>query len=114
MKDGVDVPNIESIMAYKGIYALCTVTMKELKVTHWAAVLIAGSHPVWGVWTVKGKFLRFYSFRSQIEEDYPRLVWRRKMGTWTCVSFDDKSIPARRSELEKKYGKAVPAPEDRQ
>jgi len=104
------VPELGPILAYKGVWALCT-TNKDgdaLKATHYASCLISGNRPIWGVWTVAWKFLRFYGSRLDIEEAYPRLVWRRKMATYLLQDITDKSVAARRSELAQVYKKAVP------
>lgn len=103
-------PELDPILAYKGVYALCTTDKsgRLLKATHYASVLVGGSSPLWGVWTVRGKFLRFYSFRSQIESTYPKLVWRRKMATYSLIDITDKSVESRRAELETVYGRAIP------
>lgn len=103
-------PDLDPILAYKGVWALCTVNQKteELKATHYASCLIAGSYPVWGVWTVLGKFLRFHGSRTDIEEAYPRLVWRRKMATWSLHDITDKSVATRRHELGAVYKKTLP------
>ena len=43
-------PEIETLRAYKSIYALCTVSKgDELKATHYCAVLIGGAAPTWGI-----------------------------------------------------------------
>lgn len=103
-------PDLEELRAFRGIHALCTVERGKkrlLKATHYASVLIGGPRPVWGVWTVAGKFLRFYGSRHEIERAYPKLVWRRHMATWQCISTEDKNIAKRRMELETTYGKKL-------
>jgi hypothetical protein len=102
--------SVEALRAYKSVYALCTVGKdKELKATHYAAVLVGGAAPTWGVWLVNGKFQRFAGSRAQIERAYPKLVWRRKMATWQCTDVENKSVATRRSELEDLYGQRIKA-----
>jgi hypothetical protein len=103
------LPEIQDIQAYKSVYALCSVDrFGQLKATHYAAVLIGGPSPIWGIWTVQGKLIRFLGSRAKIEEAYPRLVWRRKMASWRCTDLTDKSVATRRAELESHYGKPTP------
>lgn len=104
------LPDLDEIFAYRGVYALCTTSKdgQALKATHYASVLIGGAYPTWGVWTVGRKFLRFASSRAQIENAYPRLVWRRKMATWSAIDLDDKSIDRRRDELQQRFGRKLP------
>lgn len=106
-------PELDPIMAYKGVYALCTTDKSGhmLKATHYASVLVGGSQPIWAVWRTSGRFQRFFSYRSEIEAAYPKLVWRRKMATWQLYDLTDKSIETRRAELETIYGKGVPVHE---
>lgn len=103
-------PDIELLRTFRGIHVLCTVEKgrkRSLRATHYASVLIGGPSPIWGVWTVQGRFLRFYGSRHEIEAAYPKLVWRRHMATWQCVDTEDKSIEKRRAELESTYGKKL-------
>jgi len=106
-------PQLDPFLTYKGVYALCT-TRKDgsvLKATHYACCLVQGVRPVWGVWTVQGKFLRFYPYKHSIAEAYPKLVWRRKMATWSLTDITDKSLETRRDELSKLYSKPMPKDE---
>lgn len=97
------------ILAYRGLWALCTTNKDDkLTATHLAAVLIGGPHPLWGVWTVEKKFLRYAGSRTQIEEAYPTKVWRRKMATYQLVNWEHKSVGQRSDELRIKYGRTLP------
>ncbi len=100
-------PELDPILTYKGVWALCTTdkTGKVLKATHYCSVLVAGRDPMWGVWLVSGKFVRFAGSRTQIENAYPRLVWRRKMATYQLIDTTDKSVETRRAEIATVYGK---------
>lgn len=101
-------PEIESLRGYRSIYALCDVSKDNtLKAQYYASVLIGGPAPVWGIWTVQGRFVRFAGSRFQIEKAYKKLVWRRKMATWACTDYEDKTISQRRQELESLYGQKV-------
>lgn len=107
-------PSVENILAYKGIYVLNTVGKDgQLKATHYTCVLIGGPQPVWGVWSISGKFTRFYTFRSEIEKAYPQLVWRRKAARWEMSGVLDKSkTDHKRAELAEMYGRELPEKHD--
>jgi hypothetical protein len=97
-----EAPDLGAILAYKGLWALCTTNKsgEVLKATHYASVIIGGPHPVWCVWTVRGKIQRYFGSRGQVERAYPNLVWRRKMATWALHDPTDKPAAVRRHELE--------------
>ena len=101
--------NLDGILAYKGVYVLSTINerTKMLKGTHYACCLISGPSPVWGVWSISGRFIRFAASRHQIEEAYPKLVWRRKMASWTLRDVEDHTVKARITELEETFGSAI-------
>jgi hypothetical protein len=101
------VPTLQEIMAYKSVWALYTVTRQQKKATHYACVLVGGSRPTWGVWTVRHKFLRFYGGRTAIEKDYPQLMWQRRMFTWALRDETDKPVKTRIDELETRYHKKI-------
>lgn len=97
---------LEDLLTYKGVHALCTLNQKtrELKASHYAILLVAGSQPVWGVWSVYGKLKAFYGSKAQIAEAYPKLVWRRRMATWQVKDIVSKTVAARKQELRDRYG----------
>jgi hypothetical protein len=102
------VPPMGAIMSYRGVYALCTTASDgRLKATHMAHCLIGGPTPMWGVWTVAGRFQRFFTFRHEIERTYSKLVWRRWVGTWNLTNVSDKSAAERREELRRIYHRGV-------
>jgi hypothetical protein len=108
-----DIPALSEIMAYKGLYALCTVKKEtsgnvKLKATHYACCLVYGSSPIWGVWTVNGRFQRFFSYKSEIAGAYPSLVWRRKAASWSLSGVEDLSVEQRRARLETRYRSKLP------
>jgi hypothetical protein len=101
-------PDLSGVMSYKGIHALCTVTASKdggrvLRATHYACCLIYGSSPVWGVWTVGGRFLRFASSRGQIADAYPNHVWRRKVASWNLEEVTEADVETRRARLAERY-----------
>jgi len=103
-------PAEDVLRAYKSVWALCT-TNKEghaLKATHYACVLVGGPHPIWGVWAITGKFLRFAAGRTELERTYPKLVWRKWMLTWQCVDITNKSVERRREELAIVHNRKLP------
>ena len=103
------VPDLDPILAYKGVWALCTRGDDGLlKATHFTVVLVLGRSPIWGIWTVDGKFIAFAGSRNQIERRYPHLTWRRRMATWQMADITDKSVEKRRAELKETYGKNLP------
>jgi hypothetical protein len=103
-------PELETLRAYRGVYVLCTVERgkpRKLRATHYAMCLISGAKPVWGVWKITGAFLRFHGGKTEVERAYPRLIWKRHMASWQCVDMTDKSLAARRLELETTFGKQI-------
>ena len=67
-----------------------------------------GRTPIWGLWTVGGRFLRFYGSRTEIETDYSRLVWRRKTARFTLKSLRNHSLAMRRDQLKSADNKPLP------
>ena len=67
-----------------------------------------GRTPIWGLWTVGGRFLRFYGSRTEIEADYSRLVWRRKTARFTLESLRNHSLAMRRDQLKSADNKPLP------
>ena len=70
-----------------------------------------GRTPIWGLWTVGGRFLRFYGSRTEIEADYSRLVWRRKTARFTLESLRNHSLAMRRDQLNSADNKPLPKTE---
>lgn len=100
-------------MAFRGIHVLGTMRYNEegraqLRASHYASCLVYGANPLWGVWNGAGKFLRFYSFKAEIAAAYPKLVWRRKMATWSLLAVDDLSVEKRRATLAERYNSLLP------
>lgn len=64
---------------------------------------------MWGVWSINGRFQRFFNRKIRVEEGYPKHVWRRLYGTWTMVSAKDMSDAEKHMELAQVYheGKQV-------
>ena len=107
-------PPLDPILAYRGVWVLCTTNKHGtvLKATHYASCLVMGRAPLWGIWSVGGRFLRFYGARTEIEADYSRLVWRRKMARFTLESLRNHSLALRRAQLKDAYGKPLPKQEN--
>lgn len=106
-------PNLGDVIAYRGVYVLGTTRPNEqgrpvLIASHYASCLVFGQYPLWGVWFSSGKFARFYSFRSEIEAAYPRLIWRRRMAEWSLLVVNDLKPDQRRATLGERYGTKVP------
>ena len=107
-------PPLDPILAYRGVHVLCTTNKhgNVLKANYYCSCLVMGRNPIWGMWTVGGRFLRFYGSRSEIEADYSRLVWRRKMARFTLESLRNHSLSLRREQLKDEYKKALPKQEN--
>jgi hypothetical protein len=112
-------PPLGAVMAFKGVWALSVLdTDKDTghigirRATHYACCLIAGSNPVWGVWTVRGVFQRFFSYRTDIAAAYPDLVWVRKVATWSLTDIREMSTELKRATLAEKYHQPLPKKED--
>lgn len=104
---------LEMVTAFKSIHVLNDIVAKpkndnrpRLKATHYACVLVAGRSPVWGVWTVKWKFVMFCGSRQQIADQYPAKSWTTTMASWLLsdAESDYKDIGKRVRALEEKYG----------
>jgi hypothetical protein len=94
---------MREFLVYRGLHVLCTVN-KEMKLTatHYAMCLVGGVSPMWGVWTVNNKFLRFFSRKTEIEDQYPSRVWRRVMAQWSMHDITDYPV-AKRREMMQEY-----------
>lgn len=104
----MNVPSLGSILAYRGVHALCTLNKDgSLHATHYATCLVGGREPMWGVWTVNGVFQRFFGSKQQIAFAYPRLTWRRKNATWNLISVNDMDAKAKREELAALFRKGA-------
>ena len=102
----MNVPSFGSILAYRGVYALCTLSQKgELRATHYATCLVGGRDPWWGVWTVHGVFQRFFSSKADVERHYSKLTWRRKNATWNMIGVNDMDAKAKRAALAELFHK---------
>lgn len=109
-------PQLNDVMSYRGIHVLGTIRYDEgraqLTASHYASCLVQGANPLWGVWTAGGTFLRFYSFKSDIEAAYPKLVWRRRMASWSLLAVDDLKPEKRKASLADRYNAMLPEPTD--
>jgi len=95
--------------AYHGIWALSTTGKDgQLKCSHIAYPVVFGSHPLWVIATVGGKFLRYADNKEAIARLYPRLVWRRWMVRWQMLDNVNHSIAKRREEVATTYGVKPP------
>jgi len=108
--DDFAAPPLDPILAYRGVWILASTTKtgQLLKGRYFASCLVMGRQPIWGVWHVGGKFARFYGSRTEIEADYSRLVWRRKMAQFTVKSLRHHSLAQRREQLGDAYKKPLP------
>lgn len=107
------MPVLEMVTAFKSIHTLNDVTKAKdangkavLKASHYCCVLIGGPQPVWGVWTVGGKFVMFAPSRSWISQQYPGKAWTRVMASWLLTDAEGnyKDIGKRVRALEERYG----------
>jgi len=108
-------PDLESLMTYKGIHALCTISKEgKMKAVYYATCLVTGANPLWGVWKLgrndneKAKFIRFHNSKQDIADTYPAYTWRRKMARWQLQNDDDSKPNVRRRDLANELGKNLP------
>ena len=101
---------IGNIIGYRTVYVLSTINAATgmLKGSHYAAVVCYGASPLWGVWTISGKFVAWHGSRKQVEEHYPYLTWRRRATQWALVDLEDHDIEQRKKELQDFYHVPVP------
>lgn len=94
---------LREFLVYRGLHVLCILN-KDMKLTatHYALCLVGGVSPMWGVWTAGGRFLRFHSYKADIEQQYPNRVWRRVMSQWRLDAIADFS-PERRRQLMREH-----------
>lgn len=85
---------LKGVMTYRGIHVLYTVQKNAKKATHYACCMIYGRNPLWIVWNVHGKFIRFAGSREQIEQAYPTHRWARKSATWSLVRVPERDEDA--------------------
>jgi hypothetical protein len=99
-------PQIGAILGHRGVHILAQLTKDgtQLKGTHYAVVLIGGSHPLWGVWTIAGRFIRFFGGKVEIEEAYPNHVWRRHPARWVFEDLAPRKTIDRRNYMLTKFG----------
>jgi hypothetical protein len=106
----LEIPEFEgqkNIFTFRGIHVLCDIIGKgsdiKLKATHFASCTMGGPVPRWSIWTVNGKFKRYFTYRSDIENsnDYKSKIWKRIMLSWKLDDIHDLSIEQRRALLDK-------------
>src|SRR3954468_5738742 len=94
---------LEGVLVCKPVYALCSLNTKtrKLKAVKYCMVVTGGRDPVWGVWSMRGAFARYFSKRSTVEEAHEKLVWRRMSGrlTMSVPVIDQPAEAERRSVL---------------
>jgi hypothetical protein len=99
------VPQIGQIIGHRGVWILAQLTKdgRQLKGTHYAMVLVGGKEPLWGVWTINGRFVQFAGSRLQLENLYPKHVWRRHPARWVFEELAPKSTVDRKNYVLMKY-----------
>lgn len=104
----LETPPLGNIFAFKGVHALCLLSADNRALTphYFACCLAFGSNPIWGLWDKQGRFVRFHGGRTEIENTYPYLVWRRIMARWEMVdlSKENEDLKKRIRWLEDNYG----------
>jgi len=100
------VPMIGQIIGHRGVWILAQLSkdQKLLKGTHYAMVLVGGADPLWGVWTIAGKFVRYAASRAQLDAAYPNHVWRRHPARWVFDELAPKQTVDRKNYVLMKYG----------
>lgn len=98
-----------SLSSYRGVWALGTISREtgRLRATHFAFPIVGGREPLWQVFTVYGRFVRYAADRAMVEAKYPTLVWRRWMVEWSAPvsEFRNHDIPERLDAAEQRTGK---------
>lgn len=84
MDVNISTEALAKIAAFRGVYVLCRVNVKEKKITaqYMTACLVTGRTPMWGVFDLNGIARRFFPSRAAVEEAHPALVWRRYLAQW--------------------------------
>jgi hypothetical protein len=100
---------LDELMSYRGVHVLGDVRNDDesgkfvLMAKYFASCLVAGPDPMWGLWTADGNFKRFYNFKRDIIDSYPKLIWRRKMCAWNIFEVADYPTKVRRERLKIRY-----------
>lgn len=77
---------LEGVAVGKPVYALCSVSAQNRLKAHFYSLMIeGGSFPLWGVWSMHGRFKRFFVKRSAVEQAHKKYVWRRMSARLTLV-----------------------------
>lgn len=111
-------PPLHDVMGFRGVHVLGDLRITEegraqLIARYYCSCLVQGRSPVWALYRASnGNFVRFYGYRTEIERAYPKLVWRRKMASWSLLAVDDLKPEARRRFLADKYQSEVPQPKE--
>jgi hypothetical protein len=102
-------PDLERILTFKSMHALCTVNKdSKMQATHYACCLVSGRNPLWGVWSLNGRFQGFFAGRQDITDNWPHLTWRRIMARWQLRDDANSKPEDRRKALAKELRKALP------
>jgi len=106
---------LSAISTYRSLWSLCSVNKAgKMKVVYYAACLVFGRAPLWGVWDVNGRFRHFSPGREAIGDMHPNLSWRRVMARWSLADENDAKAEARRQKLSVEYNQPLPGEEQKQ
>lgn len=97
---------LDGVAVGKPVYALCTINpqTQQLKAKFYTLLIEGGPQPIWGVWTMQGKFKRFFIKKSSVADAYPKLRWRRMSGRLTLSqALVDQPIEAEKTQLVNYY-----------
>lgn len=106
---------VGNTMGFRSIWTLNDVTKEKaengrpvLKVRYYAYIIAHGRYPVWAIYTAEGKFVRYASSKTMVEQAYPKLAMRRVMAGWAMTSLENHSIDKRLHQFAETTGKRVP------
>jgi len=115
-RDNTDVVTLQSVEAFRTIYALCDISpkTKRLKASHYATCLVAGRTPLWGVFDLDGKLIWFFESRSGLEHapHFKHKAWRTKQCAWRMgYVIGQLDAQAKRDHLrDQRHGKKPKPP----
>jgi hypothetical protein len=100
---------LTDILTFKTLHALCSTNKAgKMRVVFYVSCLVAGRSPLWGCWSVNGRFLHFAAGKEAIAAQHPRLAWRRVMARWSLADEHDSVAAERRKLLEIELATPLP------
>lgn len=103
MLDGI---TLDKMLLCVPVYALCTTNKKTEKLTarYYTLQLTHGPEPIWGVWTVKNKFVCEVTKLEGLKRRYPKLARKRLSATLGMTKpLEEREAKAEREMLATYY-----------